>query len=174
MKDWSEITSEVAQRFQIICSLFWFENKEKLELSPLVDLQEMWHDEQPLTHDILTSVRLCARLCLAALRSRHVCPGVTLFVTTASLCNLNAFAPELLCGHRCWDGRWCISGCGRDHVIWLAERTAMFGAAPGSHLILWRWRCRCPDWPEEGGHSLNMLVRTSSWQANLWLLDKSG
>lgn len=150
-----KIRSEVGQRFQIICYLFRL-RKRKVSFHPWC-VRELWHDERLLTHDIMTSVRQCARLCW----SWHICPGVTLFITTASLCKLNAFARGVRCGHRCWDGRWCISGCGRDRVIRLAVRAAMFGAAPGWRLVLWR---RCQDWPVEGGHSLNLRVRASSWE----------
>lgn len=83
---------------------------------------------------------------LAAPTSRQSAwPAATLYVLTASLCKLNVFACVCVCVrarvcasvysvHGCCDGRWRVSGCGRDHVICLAERGAVSGRAPGSDM----------------------------------------
>lgn len=61
---------------------------------------------------------------------------------------------------RC-DGRWHVSGCGRAHVICLAEHGAVNGSAPGSgtcNIVTSELVC-CPIWPVERGHISDMLAR---------------
>lgn len=107
----------------------------------------------------MTSVHpACPSECGAFQSRQSVWLAVTLYILTASLWKLKVFACLCLSVcvyvysvHGCCDGRWHVSGCGRAHVICLAERWAVNGWSPDSDMcnIVTSELVCCPIWPVE-------------------------